>query len=46
MTPTIVVLLALWLGSNAVFLALRLYATADRAPHAERDFVGYPKLVS
>ena len=46
MTSTIAILLALWLGSNAVFVALRLYVTADRAPHAERDFVGYPRVVS
>jgi hypothetical protein len=43
MTSMIAILLGLWLGSNAVFLALRLYVTADRAPRAER---GYPRLVS
>jgi hypothetical protein len=46
MTSMIAISLALWLGSNAVFLVLRLYVTAVRAPHAERDLVGYPRLVS
>jgi hypothetical protein len=46
MTSMIAILLGLWLGSNALLVALRLYVTADRAPHAERDLVGYPRLVN
>jgi hypothetical protein len=45
MTSMIAILLGLWLGSNVVLVALRLYVTADRAPHAKRDFAGYPRLV-
>jgi hypothetical protein len=46
MTPTIAILLLGWLASNAAFVALRFYVTADQPSNARQDFVGYPKLVS
>jgi hypothetical protein len=46
MLLTIMIALAAWLGLNAAFVAIRLYLTADRASHAEHEFVGYPRLVN
>jgi uncharacterized protein YraI len=42
---TLAILLAAWLASNAAFVALRFYATADPSARAGHDFAGYPRLV-
>jgi hypothetical protein len=46
MLSTITILLAIWLGLNAAFVAIRFYFTADQAARAERDFVRYPRAVN
>jgi hypothetical protein len=37
MAPTIVILLAAWVGLNAVFVAIRFYVTADQPANVESD---------
>jgi hypothetical protein len=44
MSPTIIILLAAWLGLNVAFVALRIYVT--RRSRDETEAVGYPRLVS
>ncbi len=46
MSPTIIVLLAAWLGLNVAFAAVRIYVTANRGLHDELDVVSYSTLVS
>jgi hypothetical protein len=43
---TVVISLAAWMGSNAAFLAIRLYVTLDWSPYAEVDPARYPRLVN
>jgi hypothetical protein len=40
MLSTIMIVLAIWFGLNAAFVAIRFYITA------ERDFVRYPRTVN
>jgi hypothetical protein len=46
MSPTIIILLAAWLGLNVAFVALRIYVTSNRRSGDETEAVGYPRLVS
>jgi hypothetical protein len=46
MLSTIVIVLAIWLGLNAAFVAMRLYITAERSAHAEHEFIRYPRAVN
>ena len=46
MLSTIMIVLAIWLGLNAAFVAIRFYITADQAAHGEREFVRYPRAVN
>jgi hypothetical protein len=46
MLSTIMIVLAIWLGLNAAFVAIRFYITADQAAHAKHDFVRYPRAVN
>ncbi len=46
MGSSIIMLLVVWLGFNAAFVAIRLYATANRRSSAERAMSRYPKLVN
>jgi hypothetical protein len=41
MSPTIITLLAIWLGLNVAFVTMRIYLTADRRRRDERDAVEY-----
>lgn len=41
MSPTIITLLAIWLGLNVAFVTMRIYLTADRRPRNERDAAKY-----
>jgi hypothetical protein len=45
-SPTIIALLAGWLGLNVVFVAIRFYVTAGESPRAAPDVVGYPMLLN
>jgi hypothetical protein len=42
MSPTIIILLAIWLGLNVAFVTMRIYLTADRRPRDGRDAAKYP----
>jgi hypothetical protein len=46
MSPTIIILLAAWLGLNVAFVALRIYVTSNRRSRDETEAAGYPRLVS
>ncbi len=46
MLSTIMIVLAIWLGLNAAFVAIRLYITADQAAHAEYDFARHPRAIN
>lgn len=46
MLSTVLIVLAIWLGLNTAFAAIRFYVTADRPAHAEPDFVRYPRPVN
>jgi hypothetical protein len=46
MLSTIMIVLAIWLGLNAAFVAIRIYITADQAARAEHDFVRSPRAVN
>lgn len=46
MLSTIMIVLTIWLGLNAAFVAIRFYITAERSAHAEHDFVRYPRAVN
>jgi hypothetical protein len=46
MMSTIVILLALWLGLNVAFVAIRLYLTSDHRTHAEDNLVRYPRFIN
>jgi hypothetical protein len=45
-SPTIIILLAAWLGLNVAFVAVRIYVTSDRRRRNESEVVEYPRLVS
>ena len=42
MSPTVITLLAIWLGLNVAFVTMRIYLTADRRPRDGRDAAKYP----
>ena len=46
MLPTIIILLAAWLGLNVAFVALRMYVTADHRPRGTADVMGYQRLLN
>jgi hypothetical protein len=46
MSTTIIILLALWLGLNAAFVAIRFCFTPNQASRAEHDLGRYPRLVN
>jgi hypothetical protein len=46
MLPTIITLLAIWLGLNVAFVTMRIYLTADRRPRDGRGAAEYPRLVT
>ena len=46
MALTIAIILAVWLGLNVAFVAIRLYVTADPTSHAKRNTIRHPKLVN
>jgi hypothetical protein len=46
MASTSIILLAVWLGLNAAFIVVRLFATANCVANDAPDFAGYPRLVS
>ena len=45
---TLLICLAIWLGLNVAFVALRLYVTSDRKPQQSKAFrlVRYPRLIN
>jgi hypothetical protein len=45
-SPTIIALLAAWLGLNVAFVAIRFYVTAGKSPRAAPKAVGYPMLLN
>jgi hypothetical protein len=45
-SPTIIALLAAWLGLNVAFVAIRFYVTAGKHPRAAPEVVGYPMLLN
>jgi hypothetical protein len=46
MSSTIITLLAVWLGLNVAFVAMRCYVTAGCGSRAKPDIIGYPRLVN
>jgi len=46
MALAVAIVLAVWLGLNVAFVAMRLYVTAHHTPLGERDFVRRPTLVN
>ena len=46
MPLTITILLAVWLGLYAAFVAVRFYITAGQASPADGDLARYPRLVN
>jgi hypothetical protein len=45
-SPTIIALLAAWLGLNVAFVAMRFYVTAGKRPGAAPEVVRYPMLLN
>jgi hypothetical protein len=46
MSSTAIILLLVWLGLNAGFVAIRLYAAADRRSDCKPDLVRFPRLLN
>ncbi len=46
MTLAVGIVLAVWLGLNLAFVAIRLYVTANHASRTKRDLIRYPRLVN
>ena len=46
MSSTVIILLLVWVGLNAGFVAIRLYAGADRRLHGKPDLVRFPRLLN
>jgi hypothetical protein len=45
-SPPIIALLAVWLGLNVAFVAIRFYVTAGKRPRVAREVAGYPMLLN
>jgi hypothetical protein len=44
-STTIILLLAVWLGLNGAFVAIRFYVTAAHPSDAEPDIIGYTDII-
>jgi hypothetical protein len=45
-SPPIIALLAVWLGLNVAFVAIRFYVTAGKRPRVAPVVAGYPMLLN
>jgi hypothetical protein len=45
-SSTIIALLAVWLGLNVAFVAMRFYVTAGKRPRVAPMVAGYPMLLN